>query len=64
MNGKTKEVHTAQDGRLYIHVTISGAEDDVNEAFRLTVEGIREVRRRLEKRGIEGMGYKIEKSDG
>ena len=39
-------------------------EEDVNEAFRLTAEGIREVRRRLEKRGIEGVGYKIEKSDG
>lgn len=61
---KTKEVHTAQDGRLHIHVTITGAEEDVNEAFRLTAEGIREVRRRLEKRGIEGVGYKIEKSDG
>ena len=64
MNEKTKEVHTARDGRLHIHVTIAGEEEDVNEAFCLTAEGIREVRRRLEKRGIEGVGYKIEKSDG
>ena len=64
MNEKTKEVHTARDGRLHVLVTIAGEEEDVNEAFRLTAEGIREVRRRLEKRGIEGVGYKIEKSDG
>lgn len=64
MNEKTKEIHTAEDGRLHIHVTISGAEEDVNEAFRLTAEGIREVRRRLGKRGIEGVSYKIEKSGG
>lgn len=64
MYDKKKEVHTAEDGRLHIHVTITGAGEDVNEAFCLTVESIREVRRRLGKRGIEGVSYKIEKSDG
>ena len=64
MSGQKKEVHTAEGGRLHIHVTITGAEQDVNEAFRLAVEGIREIRRRLGKRGVEGVSYKIEKSDG
>lgn len=64
MNGKTEEIHTTEDGRLHIHVTISGAEEDVNEAFRLTAKGIREVGCRLGERGIEGVSYKIEKADG
>lgn len=65
MNGKTEEIHTTEDGRLHIHVTINGAGvelADENEAFNLMAEVMREVRRRLRKRGIESVSYKIERS--
>ena len=64
MDEKKKEIRTAEDGRLHIHVTISGTEEETTEAFRMTVGSIREIRRRLQKRGIESVSYKIEKSDG
>lgn len=64
MNRKKKEVHTAEDGQPHIHVTISGAGEERNEAFRMTVEHIQKVKRRLRKRGIKNVSYKIEKSDG
>lgn len=63
MSNKKKEVHTAGDGRTHIHVTISGTGEEMDETFRMTVEGIRTLKRRLEKRGVEGVSYKIEKSD-
>ena len=62
-----KEVRTAEKGKLHIHVTIKGAgveREELEEAFNITVESIRGVRRKLRKCGIEGVSYRIEKSDG
>ena len=64
MNDKKREVRTAAEGRLNIHVTISGLGEELNEAFCMTADSIREVKRRLRKRGIESVSYKIERSRG
>ena len=64
MYSKKRVVHTAEDGRPHIHVTISGTGEALDEAFHVTAESIRQVKRRLRKRGIEDVSYKIEKSDG
>lgn len=65
MNSARKEIRTAAEGKLHINVTINGAGvelADENEAFNLMAEVMREVRRRLRKRGIESVSYKIERS--
>ena len=64
MYSKKRGVHTAEDGRPHIRVTISGTGEALDEAFHVTAESIREVKRRLRKRGIEDVSYKIEKYDG
>lgn len=67
MNSTRKEVRTAAEGKLHIRVTISGAGvelAEMNEAFNMTAESMREVKRRLRKRGIESVSYKIERSGG
>lgn len=65
MNETRKEIRTAAEGALHINVTINGAGAELtveNEAFNLMAETMREVRRRLRKRGIESVSYKIERS--
>lgn len=65
MNSARKEIRTAAEGKLHINVTINGAGvelADENEAFNLMAEVMREVRRRLRKRGIDSVSYKIERS--
>lgn len=67
MNRQKKGIRTAAEGKLHINVTINGAGAelaDENEAFNLMAEVMREVRRRLRKRGIESVSYKIERSRG
>ena len=65
MNRQKKGIRTAAEGKLHINVTINGAGAglaDENEAFNMMVEVMREVRRRLRKRGIESVSYKIERT--
>ena len=67
MTRQKKGIRTAAEGKLHINVTINGAGAelaDENEAFNLMAEAMREVRRRLRKRGIESVSYKIERSRG
>lgn len=65
MTRQKKGIRTATEGKLHINVTINGAGaelTDENEAFNLMAEVMREVRRRLRKRGIESVSYRIERS--
>lgn len=67
MDEMKKKIRSAAEGKLHIHVTISGTgaeHEERNEVFCETVDSIRKAVRRLRKRGIEGVSYIIEKSDG
>lgn len=62
MNKDRKIIKTAHEGRLHIQVSVKGAGEELDDAFEMTVESIRRVRRTLQKRGIVNVSYIITKS--
>ena len=62
MNKDRKIVKTAYEGKVHIQVSVRGSGEELEDAFAMTVESVRRVRRTLQKRGVVDVTYIITKS--
>lgn len=62
MNKDRKIVKTAREGKVHIQVSVRGSGEVLEDAFAMTVESVRRVRRTLQKSGVADVTYIITKS--
>ena len=62
MNKDRKIVKTAHEGKVHIQVSVRGSGEALEDAFAMTAESARRVRRTLQKSGVADVTYIITKS--
>lgn len=62
MKTERKAVQTRRDGKVNIHVTVGGEGEDQKKTFKVAVNDVRKMARRMRKMRLADVSYKIETS--